>query len=183
MSADSDWTTLCDYHAAMSSACADFEFNCYLSFYLTTILSWRHGPLIHQAQHKETMLGLPMSSVLQRGHGKCDHPLMTLGYPWQMQPRHWDCLGSKVSRCMWHTSLKKFIEAALCFTHLDPSSIYFSGYIHRRPTPMPHFHHTRSGIFSSVHVTDLTPIPSEAVHSWRLLCTNMSTHQRTHQHS
>ena len=40
----------------------------------------KYGSLICQAQQKKTILGLPMSSVLQCGHGECDHPLMTF-YP------------------------------------------------------------------------------------------------------
>ena len=61
-----DWVTPWECHAAMLSTSSDFEFHCNVSFSITTIISWKYSySLIYQAQHKKTMLALPMPSTLQ----------------------------------------------------------------------------------------------------------------------
>ena len=137
-------------HVAMSSASADFEFSRNVSFYLTTTMLSRTNDSLIQ-EHKETILGLPISSVLHLGPGKCDHPLMTLGLQESNHDRYNRDPGTVPYRKLTHSvcwifpdvcdilHLRSllFIEAALASLAQILHRIIFlfiDGYVHRRLT-------------------------------------------------
>ena len=176
----------------MSFASADFEFSCIL----TTILSWRHGSLIHQ-EHKETILGLPMSSVLQRGPGKCDHPLMTLGLQESNHDRYNRDPGTVPYRKLTHSvcwifpdvcdilHLRSllFIEAALASLAQILHRIIFlfiDGYVHHVQLVSESFIllMTHNEILSSAHMCHIIYL----FRSDALMATSMYRHTRKHPH-
>lgn len=123
------------------------------------------GSLIHHAQHKKTILGLPMSSVLQHGFGKCDHPLMTLclqgsnhsGYNHDIlglsnieSPIHLACWRfPDVCDILHLRILLSLMETALCFTQILHQFIFsfIDGYFHQRLALV--LNHYQTSSFSS----------------------------------